>query len=157
MQFAEATLEILRKAGWSESYRAWIEKIEEQLLPLTLSDKAREFLSLYGNLTFLRKNPYQTSDVMCHTDAVEAARHLAQSRLADLEQEAGSKLSPIGEDGYGSFIVLMDADGYVLVTDESRCLREVEESGEAWLNSLRLGHNQPVPFVDIRKFLNPEG
>ena len=137
MPLSEQAINLMRKANWSEDYRWPVEGDEVELRALghTLHKPARDFLRLYGGLIFTRVSPYSSDPVMCHTNAVEAAIRLHVSHLPPLEQEAGSKLSPLGQEGYGSFILVMDEEGRVYGVDDTLRLWEFAESGEGWLET----------------------
>ena len=141
----------MRKARWSEDYRWPVENYEEEIRALghTLHTAAVDFLGLYGGLIFLRKSPFWSDPTLCHTDPVEAAVRLHASHLPALEKEAESKLSPIGQDGYGCFVLVMDEEGPVYGVDDALKLWEFAESGKDWLEKLRFG-GDPGYKVDWR-------
>lgn len=76
---------------------------------------------------------------MAHIDPVEAADRISRAEVAVLEMAEVVHLAPIGMCGYGEFVVMMDEDGRVYgVHERSRRLLEWGESGEGWLETLRV-------------------
>ena len=131
----------LKAAKWSDDYR-WL---AGPLLEVELRKKghrpnaaALAFSSRFGGLVWHRFNPYQPNagTVMCHTDALRAAERMSPAWCEAGAAVAGSSLCPIGEDGYGHFLMAMDEQGRVLgMDDHTLAWKEFDESGEAFLEN----------------------
>lgn len=132
----------LEAANWSEDYRWPIEPIlEEELRKAGHKPNAAalQFLSRYGGLMWHRFNPYQPNagTLMCHTNALTAAEKMVPAWCEAGAAVVLSSLCPIGEDGYGHFLMAMDEQGRVFgMDDHTREWKEFDESGEAYLDNL---------------------
>ena len=131
----------LKAASWSEDYRWPIEPILEDELRKAghrPNPAALRFLAHYGGLEWHRFNPYQPNagTLMCHTNALTVAEKLVPAWCEAGAAEPGSSLCPIGEDGYGHFLVAMDEQGrvYGMAADTGEW-KEFNDSGEEYLDN----------------------
>jgi hypothetical protein len=126
--------------NWSEQYRWHSEpELAEKLRKLGHAPNAAalRFLSQYGGLSFSSANPSRSSSpLVFHTDGVEAARITAPIYCEQAAELAGSTLCPIGECGYGDWLLAMAENGEVWGMDMIRQWREMAESGEYLLSLL---------------------
>ena len=136
-------LAFLASAGWSQDRRMDPAYFESRLKAQghVLVPAAARFLSRFGLLTFVRTSPYRPSvTLLGHTDPVEAGARLSPGELAVLRREAGSRLTPIGQWGYGDFIMVMDGRGRAWgVNDQTGQLMEWTTPREPLFNTLCLG------------------
>jgi protein-L-isoaspartate O-methyltransferase len=130
--------ETLTSVKWTEEYRFDVDTLEDRLRALgrALVPAAREFLSRYGGLHCYQPSPYQPGLHAWHTDSDEAAVRLTAQQLEALEREAGSRVTPIGESGYGYWTMAMDETGAVYAIDQHSTVMEWAESGEALFDLL---------------------
>lgn len=112
MPLSEKTLKILAETGWREGYS--VDPPEETLRQRSyfVSDAARAFLSAFGHLHYYCE-PEQRKMTVFHTRAADAARKLGSAGLASARDFFGVKLCPLGEAGFGFYIVFMDPHGRV--------------------------------------------
>ena len=132
----------LKAVNWSDDYRwATAPILEDELRKAGHRPNAAAlaFSSRYGGLVWHCSNPYQPNagTVMCHTDALAAAERMFPAWCEAGAAETGSSLCPIGEVGYGHFLVAMDEQGRVLGMDShTLAWKEFNESGEEYLDNL---------------------
>lgn len=119
MKFSDLTLECLKKAGWSETYRADMREYEQLMeksgCPLPVPVKG--FLSRFGKLTI--KHPHfrvKSTEDNFHFDAMFAAAAPAGHYCDDLDQyseRVGVHLYAIGEASRGYLLLMMGDNGQV--------------------------------------------
>ena len=125
--------------NWSEQYRWHSEpELAAELRKLGHAPNAAalQFLWWYGGLSFSCANRYRSSTLVFHTDGIEAAHITAPIYCERAAELAGSTLCPIGECGYGDWLLAMAEDGEVWGMDMIRQWREMAESGEHLLSLL---------------------
>lgn len=141
LSLSPRTIRWLKAADWSEDY-AWalgpILDAELRRLMHAPNTAALTFLSRYGGLVWNRFNPYQPNagTAMCHTDALTAAARSSPGWCEAGAELAGSRLCPIGEVGYGHYLVAMDEQGHVFGMDDLLAWKGFGDSGEEFLESL---------------------
>jgi hypothetical protein len=141
MALSPGATDVLRTLEWSDAYHYPVDGFDEHMQRLghAFLPAARPFLALYGGLSFAFKSPYQQGIIAWHTDPIGAARRLFPGHLSDHEQELGAKLCPIGEAGYGWWILMMDEHGRVFGSDGLVNLSKWADSGEELIEKLCCG------------------
>ena len=144
------TIRWLEDASWSDDYRwAMAPVLEAELRKRghEPNDAANAFLSRYGGLAWHGLNPYQPNagTVMCHTDAITAAEKGFPAWCRPGAEGVESALCPIGEWGYGHYLVAMDAHGRVFGMDDLLVWKEFGSSGEEFLDSQSHDWRWPRP------------
>ena len=149
--FSPRVLDALAKMKWTGPLPGRAELIEPKLKELghVMTASAAKFLDEFGNLFCLHGSPYHSDPLFFHTDAEEAAIHIHRDRLVEPEMRVGSKLTPIGECGYGFFSLLMDEHERAFAVNQHGELTLWAESIEELITGLCVGGRmEPVEECD---------
>lgn len=150
-QFSQRTLEMLAQMKWSESWNGCADRMQAELGKQghVVPQCAVRFLQRFGWLSCEQPSPYQPGVVAFHTNAATAGAHIGPSELTQYEQRVGSRLCPIGEAGYGHFVLLMDEHERAFAVDDAGALTKWADSGEDLIESLcNVGRMEPVDESD---------
>lgn len=144
----------LEKAGWSEDYHRAHDAIGEELVKMGFSFPgcARRFLERFGAL-FVYQEPVvrQANHLLFHTDALGVARRIMPGWHEEWRQLVGKPLCPIGETGYGQFMLLMDDEERVFGIDMMGNMTFWADSGLELLDMVFTGGSfRPVDEDDRR-------
>lgn len=136
--FSQRTLDILSEMKWAGLQEGLAALMEPHLRKLghVMPPRVARFLDLYGHLLRAQKSPYQPGTVAFHTNPIEAAMHIHPTELTESEGRVGARLCPIGEAGYGFYIMLMDEHERVFAIDHCGVLTKWADSGEELIESL---------------------
>lgn len=140
MQLSESVRAGLGETGWNEDYRYDLEDLEERMRArgFELSPAVVSFLRRFGGLTLWREPAMERgTNVMFHTDPDKAPTH--PSWIPEWEQAIGARVCPIGETGYGSFVLLMDEHGRVFGMNQEGTLSYWAETGDELLYIVFVG------------------
>jgi len=132
------TLEILAEMNWSETRAGCAALMESALVGLghVMSPPVTDFLDRFGYLRQLRQSPYHSEVVAFHTNAAEAGSRIDSGELSEIAAGLGARLCPVGEAGYGFYVLLMDEFERTFALDEYGDLTKWADSGEELIERL---------------------
>lgn len=139
--FSDRTLQCLRSAGWSSTYRS-----DASVAATTLSNLGipvfpafTSFIERFGGLRLTYRHFRDPTMVdHCHFDAVTAANGVFPDRLKSWEERIGGPLAPIGEAFHDHMTLVMTVAGEVFAgMDDVLC--RIAQSGERAVDALCAG------------------
>ncbi|MBI4864977.1 MAG: SUKH-3 domain-containing protein [Candidatus Riflebacteria bacterium] len=130
--------ELLRRAGWTESYRIDTGRFRQVLESrgYTVHRPVLEFLEQYGGLRVQMRFLGRPDHVEhWHLDAEEAAGSFNVRDVHEMGLQVGAQLCPIGNACNGHWLLLMDERGRVFAGGEGD-VTLLGDSGEAAIEDI---------------------